>query len=176
MLRDAEAEPAAVAVKETVSVQVPPAARVAAQVEVWVKKAALAPESEMPERVTASDPVFVRVTVWAALVAPMACEAKVSDAGLSESEGPVPDPLRAMVCGEEDALSAMVMEADAAPAEVGAKVTAMTQVAAGASDEEQVEVSLNCEDALSEMLEKVRAAFPVLLRVMDCAALEVPTA
>jgi hypothetical protein len=60
--------PAAVGLKDTLMVQLPPAASVAPHVCVWEKSVPLVPVNEYPEMVKEAAPVLVRVTVWAALV------------------------------------------------------------------------------------------------------------
>ena len=86
----AEAEPAAVGLKATVTVQEALAARVAAQVFVWLKGvAAVALEvMVMAEMVSALVPELVRVAVWVAEDAPTRVEAKVRLAGETVAAGP----------------------------------------------------------------------------------------
>jgi hypothetical protein len=79
-----------VGVKVTLMMQLAPAATLAPQVLVWAK---------FPLAVTlvmfkAALPVFVRVTVWDALVVPTACPVKVRLVGASVTTGassPLPD-------------------------------------------------------------------------------------
>jgi len=74
--------PPAVGVKVTETVQLPPAAKLVPQVLVSVKS----PEAVIELIPRAADPEFVRVIVWAALVEPTVCAAKVSDDGASKND------------------------------------------------------------------------------------------
>jgi hypothetical protein len=80
-------------------------------------------------------------------------------------------------CGEPAALSATEIAAVSVAAEVGAKVTVMVQVAAGARDEPQVLVSpkLLALVPVMEMPVMVRAALPGFARVMGSGVAETPT-
>jgi len=80
---DAVAVPAADGLNVTDTVQVLPAAILAVHVFVWANDAALVPPRVTPDTVSDPVPVFVTVTVWAALVAPTVVEANVSDVGLA---------------------------------------------------------------------------------------------
>ena len=119
-------------------------------------------------------PVLERVTDCAALVVPRFWPTKVRLEGESETCGaPTPVPLREAEWGEPVALSETVREAVLAPTAEGEKVTEMEQLAPAATEDPQVLVWAKSVPAM-EMLEMVRAAVPVLERVMDCAALVVP--
>jgi hypothetical protein len=61
----------------------------------------------MPLMVSASDPVFVNDTVCAALVEPTTSLPNVSDPGLTSTELVPPTPLKLIVCGVLNALSAI---------------------------------------------------------------------
>ncbi len=80
-------------------------------------------------------PVFVRVTVWAALVVPINWPENVKLDGDSDTAAGVrPVPLRVMDCGLPlKELSLMVKTPLRAPAAVGVKVTLITQLALGAN-------------------------------------------
>lgn len=88
-------------------------------------------------------------------------------------------PLRLTVCGLPAALSVNERVPEAAPAEVGAKLTATVQVdpAVTAVEVKQVVPELAMVNGPVMVIPvKVRLASPVLVRVTDCAALLVPSA
>jgi len=80
-LRFAARAPTAFGANFTLIAQLALAARLAGHVLVWVKSAAFAPVMEIPVIVSAALPVFVSVTVWAALVVPTLCDANVKVVG-----------------------------------------------------------------------------------------------
>jgi len=89
--------------------QVALAARVSPQVLVWAKSLTSFPPRAIPLIFNVALPVFLSMAVWAALVEPV-CAVKLSEAGVSETTGAggaVPVPVRATVCGEPVALSAI---------------------------------------------------------------------
>jgi hypothetical protein len=71
--------------------------------------------------------VFVMVTVWAALVVPSNCLAKLRDVAKRVKGGATPVPLRLAVCGLVAALSATVSTPVRDPGEEGVNVTTMLQ-------------------------------------------------
>jgi hypothetical protein len=80
----------------------------------------LVPVSVIELSVTVAVPVFVRVTVCAAEVAPCTVVGKVTLVALRVSEGAgVPVPLSVTFCGEPDALSTNVRVAESAVADAG---------------------------------------------------------
>ena len=80
----------------TPTVQLPPAAIVVPQVVVLMwKRILLVPVSVTPERFITAAPVFLTVSVWAALVEPTGVEKASPVAGANVSAGTVPVPLRA---------------------------------------------------------------------------------
>jgi hypothetical protein len=87
-----------------------------------------------------------------------------------------PVPVSDEVCGEPDALSAMLSVAVAAPADVGVKTTEIVQFAPAASELPQLFVSANTLAFAPERVMPVivKAALPVLVRVAVCAALLLP--
>jgi hypothetical protein len=94
--------------------------------------------------------------------------------------GGVPEtavPVRLTVWGLPLALSLMLREALRVPAAVGVNVTLIVQLAPAATPLPQVFVCKKSEGSvpLKPTLGALSAAFPVLLRVTFCAALEVPT-
>ena len=88
--------PTAVGVNITETVQLARAARLEPQVFVWAKS----PEVAIELIVSAAVPVLVSVTVWAALVVPSVCEAKVRLVGESVTAGALaaPVPVSDTVC------------------------------------------------------------------------------
>ena len=87
----------------------------------------------------------------------------------------LPMPVMTADCGEPAALSATEIAAVSVAAEVGAKVTVMVQVAAGASDEPQVLVSPKLEALapVTEMPVMASAVLPGLDNVMGSGVAEV---
>ena len=81
-------------------------------------------------------PTFVSVTVFAALVTPIATVPKLKLAG--ESFAAVPSPLSGTVCGLPAALSVTLRAALREPLAVGLNVTLIVQLAPAASELPQV--------------------------------------
>jgi len=81
-------------------------------------------------------PTFVSVTVFDALVTPVATVPKLKLVG--ESFAVVPSPLSGTVCGLHAALSVTLRAALREPLAVGLKVTLIVQLAAAASEVPQV--------------------------------------
>ncbi len=94
--------------------------------------------------------------------------------------GAIPVPVKLATCGLPLALSAMLSEAVRVPVAAGVKVTLIVQLLLGAvtlpagRPEPQLLVWENSVEEV-EMVEIVKAALPVLVSVMVCAALVVPT-
>jgi hypothetical protein len=88
---------AAVGLKETETVQVAPAAKVVEQVVVCGKMDELLPVTETLVRVSATVPVFLRVTVCAAAVVPTATVPKARLAGVTLTVGTMPVPVSVTV-------------------------------------------------------------------------------
>jgi hypothetical protein len=88
-------EPLAAGVKVTLIVQLPPAATLAPQLLLCAKSLGFAPVSAIPLILKAPLPVLLKVTVWAALVAPTAWLPKARLLADIATEGdcttPVPD-------------------------------------------------------------------------------------
>ncbi len=132
-------------------------------------------------KLTAVVPVFLIVTTCAAVVVPTGVEAKLSDAGLNVSAGPVeaPVPDSATVCGDPAAVSVYVITADSAPDTVGSNVNEFVQLAPAANGFVQVEADLTNELAPLPVIVvdavKLTAVVPVFLIVTTCAAVVVPT-
>lgn len=119
--------------------QLKPAASVDAQALIpfaMEKSAELVPVMVMPAIESGALPELVSVAVCAALVAPETA-VKVSVAGVSEAmgaAGAVPVPLKATVCGEPEALSAMERVAVKLAAEAGVKVREIEQLDPAATE------------------------------------------
>ena len=109
--------------------------------------------------------------VWAALVLPTFTLAKVKVPGFTPmtAAAAVPTPFRAADCGLCGALSATARVPVCVPAAVGLKVTLMEQFAPAASCAPQLLVCRKLP--VIEIPEMLRAAVPVLERVMAIGAL-----
>ena len=125
----AEKLPAADGVNVTLTVQEAPAARVPPHgllPDVIAKSVGLVPAIDMPVIVNVAFPLFVRVTVVAALVTPIVWLAKATELGARVTAGAgggVPVPVSVDVCGEPAALSATSRVAVKLAAEAGVNVT-----------------------------------------------------
>jgi hypothetical protein len=93
--------------------------------------------------------------------------------GLAEIEKSTPVPVRTTVCGLPDALSGMLRDPDCIPPAVGRKLIEIVHVAVGASEYGQLLPWTKGPEML--IPEMVNAALPVLVIVIVCAALVVPT-
>ena len=175
-LSDALRAPTAVGANFTLKVQLAAAAREAPQVCVWEKSPALVPVMAIVVMVNAVVPTFVRVTVFAALVTPVATVPKLKLTGASLAVVPV--PLRAAVCGLPVALSATLTDALRAPTAAGANFTLMVHVAAAASEAPHVCVWEKSAAFVPAIVIDVMviAAVPVFLSVNTFAALVTPVA
>lgn len=134
--------PVAAGLNATETVQMAPAASDVPQVVADLRnEVGFVPVMVSEDRVTVPVPVFLMVTSWAAVVVPTLVEAKVSEVGESETVkvGPAaPVPVRATVCGDPVALSAMERLAVSVPATAGLNSTETVQVALTASEAVQV--------------------------------------
>src|SRR5437764_1435404 len=162
-------EPRAAGAKVTLKVQLAPAARDAPQLLVWAKSPVIT--KALIESVVF--PVLLKVTAWAALEVPTSCEAKVSDEGENAATAPNPVPVKLTGAGAVLLLLVSDKEPVRLPTEIGAKTTLMVQLAPAPSDVPQLLVWLKSPATVSEVI--VSAVFPLLVSVMVCAALEVPT-
>jgi hypothetical protein len=86
----------------------------------------------------------------------------------------VPVPLNDIVCGLFDALSVSVSVPVRLPATVGVNFTPIVQLPAAASELPHVPRPARAKSPLEVAL-NVKVALPVLVSVMNCAALLVPT-
>jgi len=179
MVMDAVRAPAAVGLNATLIVQFAPAATVP-HVLVSTKSPPFVPVTATEVTKSATLPLFVSVTVCGVpLVVPTGWLANVIDAGDNVAAGAPPTavPVRLTDCGELPALSVMVMNAARVPFVVGLNVTLMVQPAPTAMVAPQL---LVCEKSppfapVTAMLVLVSEAFPLLVSVTVCAALDVPT-
>ena len=117
--------PDAVGENVTLMAQFPPTATELPQLSVSAKS----PLVEIVVIAKAAEPVFVSVTVCAALVVPTVWLAKVSEAGerLAVVVDAVPVPVRPAVCGLPEALSVTLKLPVRVPDAVGENVTLMAQ-------------------------------------------------
>jgi hypothetical protein len=123
---EAEKAVAEAGVKVTLIVQVAPAARLAPQLLVWAKSAALVPVTEMLLMVRAALPGLESVMGRAVAEVPTSVPGKASGLGLSVACGVgavVPVPVRVAVCGEPVALSDTESCAEKLAAVAGVNVT-----------------------------------------------------
>jgi len=162
--------------KVALMVQLLPAARVAPQVVVSAKLAALAPPKTMLPRFNVALPVLVSVTLEAALVVATLVVAKLMLVAESDAAGASPVPLNATVCGEPVALSLMERAADSEPLETGVKMTLTLQLLPTVRVDPQVVVSLNDEAAVpaKAITMPLSVLPPLFVNITVCAAVELP--
>src|SRR5258705_11485587 len=99
--------------------------------------------------VSNASPVFVSVTVCAALVVPTLREPKLKLVGERLTTGAVPVPVRLTICGLPVASSVIVMVPVRVPVAVGVNVTLIVQLAPAATEVPQVLVCAYCADPKS---------------------------
>jgi hypothetical protein len=161
--------PGAVGVKVTVKLQKAPAPSPLPQLFVTAKS----PLTVMLAKLSAAAPMLVNAIVFAALLVPSVCAAKLSEAGLSETTGAAkPVPLKLIVSGLLAALLLITMLPLRAPTAVGVKVTLIVQFAPCARVAPQVVVL--AKSPLATMLAILSDAPPGLARVIVWAALVEP--
>src|ERR1035437_5809335 len=134
MLNHPPRAPAAVGAKLTEMVQLAPRATEEPQVLVWKKS----PVAATWVTVNAAVPLLLSVICWAALLLPTTWLVKETVPGLNATWGAVACPLRRADCGGPVTLSVKLNHPVRVPAAVGAKVTAMVQLAPTAIEEPQV--------------------------------------
>jgi hypothetical protein len=122
-------------------------------------------------------PVLLTVTVWAVLVVPTDCAAKVRLEEVRLTTGPDPVPDKPIACGLPTALSAILIAAERLPTAAGVNVTVTVQSTPAVNVPGQVLVSEKSPGfaPVTLMPEISRLVFPVLVSVTDCEALVVPT-
>jgi len=165
--------PTEVGINVTEILQFAPAARELPHVCVSAKS----PDALIEAIVSAAFPEFVSVMACAALVEPVACEAKVRLVGASVTAGATPLPVNVIVSGESAALSVRVIAAVLAPTADGVKPTMIVQLAPAATLGVQVFVSVKSE-ALAPpiaILEKMSGTGPVFVTVTDWPVAALPT-
>jgi hypothetical protein len=168
---------AAVGVNVTLIVQLPLAARELPHVLVSAKSPGLAPVKVILLIVRAALPLLFSVTDCGVLVVPTFWLLKVRLEVVMPATGPSPVPVTPTVWGLFVALSVMVKEAVRLPEAAGVNVTLIVQLLFAANELGHVVVSAKSPGLgpANAMPVTVKAAFPVLLRVMDWAALVDPT-
>jgi len=136
MVSEAVRVPVAFGLNVTETTQLAPGARVLPQLLVWSNSVAFVPMRVMVVMFSVSPPVFVSVTVWAALVVFSNCGAKVSAGGTSDTAGcdAIPVPVIGTDCGLSAASSVMTRDALLSPADTGEKATLIVQLTEGAGD------------------------------------------
>ena len=172
--------PAETGLNVTESVQLEPAASVVPQVLDNTKSSAWAPVTVMDENDNAALPLLATVTVLAADVVPLGCDAKASELALNFTAAAppaVPVPVSLTVCGEPVALSEILMPAALAPAETGLNVTERVQLAPAASVAPQVldNTKSSACAPVNAMELNVKADLLLLVKVTVSAADVVPT-
>jgi hypothetical protein len=177
MLTQADFAPALVGVNTMLKLQFAPAARLAPQLFVRLNSAALAPARVMPEIARVAVPVFVSVTLSAALGVLITCGLNVTAVRERETSGtPTPVPVIGTESGLLAASVAMLTEADFAPALAGLNTTLKSQLAALARLAPQPFIRLNSVafGPVSVMLVMSRLAAPLLVRCTHCPRLGAP--
>lgn len=169
--------PAALGVNVTLMVQLFAAITAAPQVLVWAKSAPFAPVMVILEMDKVALPMLNNVTPPAGLVVPTEIVPNEIVEVLKVTEGAVPTPLSAAVCGLPAALSTTEMAAWRVPGASGLNNTPIVQFVPGASEVPQVLVSVKSPllGPVTLMEVMVNVAFPGLLSVMTLAGLVVPT-
>lgn len=162
--------PLAVGVNVTLMLQLALVATDPAQLLVWAKS----PLAAMVSEVSAAVPVLVRVMDCEAPVVETDCPEKVRlDADKLALAPPPPVPRRLTRCGLPLALSASVSAPVRFPSVVGVNVTLVVQLPLAATEPPQLFVW--AKSPLALIVRLVKGPLPVLVRVMDCAALVVET-
>ena len=177
----ADRTPVAEGVNVTLTAQLSPAARVPPQVFAeMAKSAAFTPVRAMLAIVSVAVPLFVSVTVCAAVVAPITIFPKLRLVGLRLTAGtggvtPVPDS--AALSGLLEALVRKIRVADRAPKTVGMNVTLTAQLSPGPRLAPQVFAEMAKSPGLAPprvMLVIVTVAGPVFVSVTVCGLLVTP--
>ena len=176
---DAAFAPALVGLNVTVTMQLPPIGTEALQVLVCAKSVAFVPEIVMALIVSAAVPGFVNVTFCAALTL-MVWVPKLKVDELSVAAGvdvAAPVPVSPMFWGLPGPLSATLTDAVLEPVPVGLNVTVIVQLAPLATELPQVFVCAKSPGFAPASVMPVtdRAAVPLLVNVLDCAVLVLPT-
>jgi hypothetical protein len=122
-------------------------------------------------------PVLLTVSARGALLAPTAVPGKLRPTEDNAAIGAIPVPLMGAVCGLPDALSLIFTFDERLPVLVGLNVTLIVQLALAASDAGQVLVSEKSTVLPPDNTMPVtdNDAVPVLVSVITCAVLAMPT-
>jgi hypothetical protein len=179
---EAPSAPAVVGLNVSMTVQDPPAATGVAGahvLEVIAKSPAFAPETDgVLVNVSDAPPVFIRVTVIAALVVPSATAPNATPAGRL-TPGEVPVPVKGTVCVLGVALSAKLSVAFSAAVVVGVKDIDTVHVALAATGVPVVHVVLTMAKSaalvpvMDGLLLNMREPLPVFFSVTDIGELVV---
>ena len=171
MIKFALPWPEAVGLKTREMEQLAAGARGAVQVLEAANSAELDPATEIEETCSGAFPEFTAVSVWGALDAPCVVAGNDGAGGerLRAGSTAMPVPLRATVCGEPWASSAIVRPAVRWPGAVGLKTTEMAQLALGAIAAAQLLVKLKSEGLgpVRDTEEMWRVVLPELVTVKD---------
>src|SRR5437588_127054 len=128
----------------------------------------------MLEIVKPASPLFIKVTVCAALVIFTARAANVSDVGVRFATGAMPVPLKLTLGCAPVVLLFKISEPVRLPTAAGVKTMLIVQLAPPASDVPQLLVWMKSPVVASDDMES--EVFPLLASVTVCPALELPTA
>src|SRR5208337_2146481 len=166
-----------VGLKVTVMVQVAFLARLPVQVVVSEKSEGTVPVIAILVKTSGAVPVLFTVITCGALVVPSGTFGNAKLGGVIVATPARPVPVRVAECGLPVALSVTVTLAVRVPDPSGENVTAMLQLNPGASGLTQLFVWAKSPGSAPVMVtgEKVRFAVPLLVRVMFCGALVVPS-
>src|SRR5579863_374412 len=176
--------PAACGVNSTLIVQLAPAASVPVGLHPplvfgcgTLKSSASAPLVVNPAKLTAAVPVFVTITLNAALVVLIACEPNVNDVGVTVTVAApgVPVPVKVTVCGLPVALSVNVIVPVRVPVAVGLNVIENTHDGASSPMLGHCASVAPAKSPFIAILLKINGNSPLLDTVTVCAALVVPT-
>src|SRR2546421_696058 len=151
-------------------VQLAPGLSDVPQLFVWLKS----PFKPSAEIVSVALPLLESVIAWGVLEVPSICEAKLSEDGEKVAIAANPVPLSVIDDGAGVLLLLRVSEPLRLPIADGVKVTLIVQVAPAARDAAQLLLWLKSPLVVMPAME--RGAVPLLLSVMDWAALLVLTA
>ena len=170
----AVAAPVAVGLNTKLTLQLAPTASEVPQVVVCENSVAFAPESAMLVIGSAKIPVFVTVTVCAALDVFVCTLPKAIAVGDTVYVATAPVPDKDTDCEAAPLPVVTVKLADAPPVAVGVNTTLIAQLAPTATEDPQVDVSENDPTLAPEraMLVIGSANVPVLVTVTVCATLD----
>jgi hypothetical protein len=171
--------PAALGLKLTETVQLPPAVTDPPAEQVPPATTKSVEVMLMPDRLSAALPVLLTVTLWAVVVTPTVVEAKLNEVGDTAATGaaapPVATPDKAKTIGVDVRLCDRVSVPVRVPVAVGEKVTNTVQLAPTPSVVPQVPPERE-NSALVVTAMALRFKLGLARTVMVCAALVLPTA